>query len=40
MGRSLKVNKEIKDTRDDFLKNVDSEMDYRSLFQSDLLVFD
>ena len=40
MGRSLKVNKEIKDTRDDFFKNVDSEMDYRSLFQSDLLVFD
>ena len=40
MARSLKVNKEIKDTRDDFLKNVDSEMDYRSLFQSDLLVFD
>ena len=40
MARSLKVNKEMKDTRDDFLKNVDSEMDYRSLFQSDLLVFD
>ena len=40
MARSLKVNKEMKDTRDDFLKNIDSEMDYRSLFQSDLLVFD
>ncbi len=40
MARSLKVNKEIKDTRTDFLKNLDSEMDYRSLFQSDLLVFD
>ena len=40
MARSLKLNKEIKDTRTDFLKNLDSEMDYRSLFQSDLLVFD
>ncbi len=40
MARSLKVNKEMKDTRDDFIKNIDSEMDYRSLFQSDLLVFD
>ena len=40
MARLLQVYKEMKDTRDDFLKNIDSEMDYRSLFQSDLLVFD
>ncbi len=40
MGRALKANKEIKDTRDDFLKNLDSKMDYRSLYKSDFLVFD
>ena len=40
MGRSLKVNKKIKKTSDEYLKNVNYEMDYRSLFQSDLLVFD
>ena len=39
MGRALKANKEIKDTRDDFLKNLDSKMDYRSLYKSDFLVF-
>ena len=40
MGRALKANKEIKDTRDAFLKNLDSKMDYRSLYKSDFLVFD
>ena len=40
MGRALKANKEIKDTRDAFLRNLDSKMDYRSLYKSDFLVFD
>ena len=40
MGRALKANKEIKDTRDAFLKNLDSKMDYPSLYKSDFLVFD
>lgn len=40
MGKTLKVNKEIRDVKDEFIKNIDSKMDYESLLQSDFLVFD
>lgn len=40
MGKALKVNKEIRDVKDEFIKNIDSKMDYESLLQSDFLVFD
>ena len=40
MGSALKVNKEVKEAHQKFVKKLNSEVEYRSLFQSDLLVFD
>ena len=40
MGKALRASKEVKDIHAKFEKNMESTMDYRSLFQSDFLVFD